>query len=166
MTLSVSSRGLLLALAQLLLVAGIGAKLLVDRERLPRVWVEAPAFDPALPIRGRYANLTLAVLPADGRTASGAGAWFDARLEVRDGQLTAVPERGGPVLVRSQARAGAARWVLAEPALFFLPEHAADPTRRAAGEELWVEVTVPDNGPPRPIRLGVRRGAAIEPLGN
>jgi hypothetical protein len=41
---------------------------------------------------------------------------------------------------------------------FFIPEHARDPSRRAPGESLWVEVTLPERGPPRPIRLGVRRG--------
>ncbi|MDM7951858.1 MAG: hypothetical protein QUV07_01365 [Cyanobium sp. CZS 25K] len=33
------------------------------------------------------------------------------------------------------------------------------------GEQLWVEVTLPAQGPPRPIRLGVRRGEGpITPL--
>ena len=48
--------------------------------------------------------------------------------------------------------------------LYFLPEHATDPTRRVGGEELWVEVTLPKKGPPRPIRLGVKKDGPIEPL--
>ena len=48
---------------------------------------------------------------------------------------------------------------------YFIPEHIPDPSIRAAGEDLWVEVTVPNKGPPRPIRLGVKKGEApIAPL--
>jgi len=47
---------------------------------------------------------------------------------------------------------------------YFLPEHAIDPSRRQPGEELWVEVTVPTKGPPRPIRLAVKKGDAFTPL--
>ena len=49
------------------------------------------------------------------------------------------------------------RWTLFEPVAFFLPEHAEDPTRLEPGERLWAEVTVPERGAPRPIRLEVRR---------
>ena len=48
---------------------------------------------------------------------------------------------------------------------FFIPEHVPDPSVRAPGETLWAEVTLPERGPPRPIRVGVRRGdGPIEPL--
>jgi hypothetical protein len=48
---------------------------------------------------------------------------------------------------------------------FFIPEHIPDPSRRTQGEELWVEVTIPKTGPPRPIRLGVKKGdGPIVPL--
>ena len=47
--------------------------------------------------------------------------------------------------------------VLDRPVPFFIPEHVTDPSRRAPGEELWVEVTIPKKGPPRPIRLGVSK---------
>ena len=48
---------------------------------------------------------------------------------------------------------------------FFIPEHIEDPSIRPAGEELWVEVTLPRKGPPRPIRLGIRKdGGEITPL--
>jgi hypothetical protein len=43
-----------------------------------------------------------------------------------------------------------------EPVAFFLPEHAADPSRLSPGKELWVEVSVPRKGPPRPIQLEAR----------
>jgi hypothetical protein len=47
--------------------------------------------------------------------------------------------------------------VLVQPVPYFIPEHAADPSSRAAGEELWVEVTIPGHGTtPDPAR-GERR---------
>jgi hypothetical protein len=55
--------------------------------------------------------------------------------------------------------------VLDKPVAFFIPEHVPDPSRRPPGEQLWVEVTIPKKGPPRPIRLGVRKdGGPIAPL--
>ena len=50
------------------------------------------------------------------------------------------------------------------PLAFFIPEHVPDPSIRAAGEELWVQVSVPENGPPRPIQLGVKRNGVLTPL--
>ena len=55
--------------------------------------------------------------------------------------------------------------VLDPPVSVFLAEHVPDPTVLKIGEELWVEVTVPPEGPPRPIQLGIKRpNAAIVPL--
>jgi hypothetical protein len=48
--------------------------------------------------------------------------------------------------------------VLDKRVAFFISEHIPDPSRRQPGEELWVEVTIPKKGPPRPIRLGVKQG--------
>jgi len=47
---------------------------------------------------------------------------------------------------------------------YFIPEHAIDPSRRPPDEELWVEVTIPREGPPRPIRIGVKKDGALTPL--
>lgn len=43
------------------------------------------------------------------------------------------------------------------PVAFFIPPDIPDPSRRAEGEELWVEVSLPKRGSPRPIRLGVNK---------
>jgi hypothetical protein len=50
--------------------------------------------------------------------------------------------------------------------MFFIPDTAKDPTRLKNGEELWVLATIPRNGPPRPIALGVKKAGQnnIEPL--
>lgn len=51
-----------------------------------------------------------------------------------------------------------------KPVAFFIPEHAQDPSRLGPGEELWVEATLPAVGPPRPIRLGVKKNGILQPL--
>jgi len=60
----------------------------------------------------------------------------------------------------------ASQWVvrLDAPLAFFIPEHLPDPSRRAAGEELWVEVTLPKKGPLRPIRLAVKKDGRLTAL--
>jgi hypothetical protein len=65
-----------------------------------------------------------------------------------------------------QLRQDRGRWSarLAQPVAFFIPEEVADPSVRPSGEELWAEVTIPREGPPRPIRLGVMRDGRLTPL--
>jgi hypothetical protein len=53
---------------------------------------------------------------------------------------------------------------LSEPLAYFIPERIEDPSRRPVGEELWVEVTVPPKGAPRPIQLGVEKDGRVTPL--
>lgn len=155
-------RGLLLGAIQCVLVVSLGAKLLVDRARLPRVWVRTAPIDPDLPIRGRYVRLRLETR-GDGFLQDTAFRFVQvgARLEVRGDSLVAIADARGPIAV-TVSDSGRIR--LAEPVAYFIPEHVPDPSRRAPGEELWVEVTVPRAGPPRPLRLGVRRGGDVTPL--
>src|SRR6266481_1232122 len=60
-TMNPSRKGITLAVLQLALVASLGAKYAIDRVRFPRVWAETMAYDPDLPIRGRYLNVRLRV---------------------------------------------------------------------------------------------------------
>lgn len=161
-------RGLLVALVQLLLVSSLGAVLLIDRARLPRVWAESVPFDPDDPFRGRYVNLFLEARGEGFEPAAGEAPPPVRRqravLEVVDGELVARPidagphgQRGAPVRVDADGE------VTVGPLAFFIPEDVADPSRRPEGEALWVEVTVPRKGPPRPIRLGVLRAGESGP---
>lgn len=164
----VSYKGLILAGLQLLLVASLGAKLLIDRATLPRVWVKATPYDPDLPIRGRYISLRLQVQPPPGFDAAKYPG-DRAALRVENNQLVAVPTGPGQdgVLItarRPQSPDAPAIVTLQEPVAFFIPEHIQDPSRRPQNEELWVEVTVPKKGPPRPIRLGVKKSGVLTPL--
>ena len=51
--------------------------------------------------------------------------------------------------------------------LFFVPEHTLPFEAVRAGSdapELWAEVTIPHKGPPRPIRLALKKAGKLEPL--
>jgi len=162
-------KGFVVAAIQVLLVASVGAKYLYDRSNYPRVWVETVPYDPDLPIRGRYVSIAVLVdaervaapeAPAD----SGAPAMFIGRLEVKGERLVAIEDMDGRHWVSGRACGDAQCWQLAQPLAYFIPEHVADPSRRPAGEALWVEVTVPPGGAPRPIQLGVNKNGRLTPL--
>jgi len=53
---------------------------------------------------------------------------------------------------------------LDQPVDFYIAEHAAIPTPVKPGQELWIEVTVPPKGPPRPIQLALKQDGAWKPL--
>ena len=156
--------GLALALAHAALVASLGAKLLADRARLPHGWARTLPYDPDDPIRGRYVRLRLEV-PLDSSPADLRG-WDlrSVRLRVEGGRLVGALDSAGAIDARFDSAGGEVRAALAEPVAFFIPEHIPDPSVRPPGEELWAEVTVPRRGPPRPIRLGVRRNGTLTPL--
>lgn len=76
------------------------------------------------------------------------------------------PERVTASLAEQARQQDPARWVvrLDEPLACFIPERIPDPSFRPAGEELWVEATLPGKGPLRPIRLGVLKDGKLTPL--
>jgi len=163
-------RGWLLAILHLALVASLAGKYEIDRQTLPRGWVRTQPYDPELPIRGRYVQLRVetrldaALRPAGARPAPSRSDEFwsgPARLALDGDGLILKPAENGKQLWIS---ASGGRYFLSEPVAYFIPETVADPSRRPAGEELWVEVSVPRKGPPRPIRLGVRKGGVLTPL--
>jgi hypothetical protein len=47
---------------------------------------------------------------------------------------------------------------------FFVPDTAHLPTHLNKGEELWMQVTLPPEGPPRPIQLALKRDGVWTPL--
>lgn len=168
-------KGTVIAAIQVALVASLGAKLLHDRSTLPRAWVQSAPYDPDMPLRGRYVSLQLSVLTRGVGEAKPGPGWQPppaVTLRVEGGRLVAEPVRtdsgydpAAQHLRFIQRRDGGKMAVLSAPVPFFIPEHVPDPSRRAPGEELWVEVTLPKKGPPRPIRLGVsKENGPIVPL--
>ena len=181
-----------LLLIQLVIVSTVAAKYLYQRATCPRVWTRTAAYDPELVMRGRYLSLQVDVdgcgstLPSardaefprnlngvpSGNTFSIRSAnavWFQAKIAVKDNKLIAirVPESdtssptqsvaGWPGLPCDQMR-------LTQPVDFYIPEHATDPTRLNHGQELWIEVTIPPKGPPRPLQLALKDNGAWKPL--
>jgi hypothetical protein len=187
-----SKTSLALLLIQLVIVSSIAAKYYYQRARCPRVWVKASAYDPDLPMRGRYLSLQLTVdgcestLPtafqadfprnADGSTRKGRyivrGGYsvrFRAKLKVEDGKLLAIripeaDETSKGVAVTAMPNTACDAMRLQEPVDFYIAEHAADPSRLLQGQELWMEVTVPPKGPPRPLQLALKDHGAWKPL--
>ena len=150
-----SVKGLLLAVVQVALVLSGAGKYYADGTSLPRAWARAAPYDPNLPVRDRYVRLQVEV------EAREIGSLMTVRLSAEDGKLVATAAGAAGLRVR---RLEGNRVALAEPVAFFIPEHISDPSRRASGEELWVEVSVPKRGSPRPIRLGVKRQGVLTPL--
>jgi hypothetical protein len=84
---------------------------------------------------------------------------YDPNLPIRGRYLALqlAPEAGAPYFDRLDH----------ERVLYFVPEHEQmfEKNRLAANApELWAEVTIPHAGPPRPIRLGVKKDGKIEPI--
>ena len=155
-------KGLIVAALHVALVASLGAKMLADRAMRPRVWARVAPYDPDLPLRGRYVRMAIEA-PADPSVHSDYYGFF--KPVIRNDELIFVP--AGPrdgLHGMSEQRDGRFVVRLGEALAFFIPEHVPDPSIRPAGEELWVEVTLPRRGPPRPIRLGIKKAGALTPI--
>jgi hypothetical protein len=166
--------GIVIAIVHVLLVCSLGAKLIYDRHRYPRIWAKTRPYDPDLPIRGRYLSLQLEVeaegfslTPNEQKELSDTtrrrrrwdNVYRSAKLELRGNRLVAVPYEGPGsrhIWIDSNDLSKAT-W--SDPILYFIPEHAEDPSRQPAGSSLWVEVTMPKKGPPRPIQLAVSKAS-------
>jgi hypothetical protein len=165
-------KGLLFAVIQVLLVSSLGAKLLWDRGTSPRGWAATRGYDPDLPIRGRYINISLlvkadAVFPvSQGPVPFLNNVSHDVELVVDNGRIAAIPadHYTGFTASTPQLRDGEVLATLTPPVVYFLPEHAADPMRNRPAGTLYLEVTLPPKGPPRPIRFGTKVGSEIVPM--
>ncbi len=160
-------KGVVIAVVHVGLVASLGVKLLYDRATRPRVWALAAPYDPNLPIRGRYVRLQLVVEPRGIQKTKPGPGWNPSQsvvLRVEEGRLVAEAnpqERAydpSDMHVQFLQRQDQELAVLDKPVAFFITEHIPDPSLRPPDEELWVELTIPKKGPPRPIRLGVKKG--------
>lgn len=187
-----STASIVLLAIQLTLVCSIAAKYLYQRWACPRVWTRTVAYDPELLIRGRYLSLQLMVdgcqstlpsakhaeFPRDYNGAAVSGNFtvrgeielaFPAELNVVNNRLSAIyirdagKERSGQTVMAFH-NSPCDQMRLADPVNFYISEHAQSPLPRAAGAELWIEVTVPPKGPPRPIQLALKQNGAWQPL--
>jgi len=171
----------LVAVIHVALVSSLGAKLLYDRATRPRVWVKTQNYDPNLPIRGRYVALSpLFEDPAPPkpltsekeRDAQRARSFYDyqqGKITVVDGKAivtlnSAEQYDQGERFRRTFDRDNNSYLTTWEPVLYFIPDTAPNPAALKSGEELWVEVTIPKKGPPRPIQLALKSNGTWKPL--
>jgi hypothetical protein len=187
-----SKASIALLLIQLALVSSIAGKYLYQRWRCPRVWTRTVAYDPELPMRGRYLSVQLIVdgcqstlpsakeaamprnldgVPMGGRFSINAPGtvWFPATLKVEGNRLVAIriPEgdsQSRGQMVSAQPGSSCENLRLDAPVDFYIAEHAASPVPVKPGQELWIEVTLPPKGPPRPIQLALKQNGAWKPL--
>jgi hypothetical protein len=168
-------KGLLFAVIQVALVSSLGAKLLWDRGTSPRGWAATRGYDPDLPIRGRYINISLLVkadkvfpaLPEAKDTAPFyTYASQNVYLTAENGRIVAnlADHFTGLTVSGPQRQDGEMLATLSPPLVYFLPEHAVNPMSGRPAGTLFLEVTLPPKGPPRPIRLGTKVGSEITPL--
>lgn len=181
-----------LLVIQLALVSSIAAKYLYERWTCPRVWTRTVVYDPELLMRGRYLSVQLVVdgcqstLPSAkqakmprnlegvpvGKTFSinsPGPVQFPAKLKVDGNKLMAIripdsDSRTSGVMVEALPGSSCEDLRLNEPVNFYIAEHAANPTPAKQGQELWIEVTVPPKGPPRPIQLALKQEGVWKPL--
>jgi len=183
---------LVLLAIQLVLVSSVAARYLYQRLTCPRVWTRAELSLGSQPMRGRYLSLPLtangcrstlpsakqAIFPrnVDGTTRPDGFTvtpvqlvHFPASLKVEDNKLLAIRLQNprGPsdgVTVVADPGSPCDQMRLAVPADFYLAKSATIPMPLQPNQELWVEVTVPPQGPPRPLQLAIKEGAAWKPL--
>ena len=177
---------------QLAIVSSIAAKYLYQRWTCPRVWTRTVVYGPEMEMRGRYLSAQLMVdgcqstLPsaeeaAMPRNLDGVQTGkkftvraeqpvrFPAQLKVEGNKLVAIriPESdsgAGGQMVAAWPGSSCEDLRLDEPVNFYLAEHAASPEPVKAGQELWMEVTVPPQGPPRPVQLALKVDGVWKPL--
>ena len=175
---------------QLVIVSSVAAQYLYQRWKCPRVWARAVEVDPPPPMRGRYVRLQLIVdgcqstlpsakaaeFPRDingaavqGRFGLRAGSLFRANLEVQNNRLVAINAaldetgREGQQVIAVPGTA-CDQMILYQPVPFYVAERTIEPSHLNAGQELWMEVTVPPAGPPRPLQLALKDNGAWKPL--
>src|SRR5438046_4851927 len=121
-----SRKGIILAALQLAIVASLAAKYALDRLRLPRVWAQTVAYDPDLPIRGRYLSVRVRVDAhqvyggAEPPKGSPVNSWSDqrdVRLRAEGGHLVAytAPQPTGLRVTNWRTRTGALAVALSDP---------------------------------------------------
>jgi hypothetical protein len=170
--------GLILVLVQVVLVLSVAGKYLYERQTRPRVWTRAAPFDPALPLRGRYLALQLMLdacgLPRDAEhTIPGYGAghpfWqWHVSLTTANGKLVPrlekswSPRTGGRLTLFADKPCDQA--TLSNEVMLFIPDRAQLPFPLRAVQELWVEVTLPQSGPPRPIQIALSGAGGFHPV--
>jgi hypothetical protein len=94
---------------------------------------------------------------------------FSAQLKVQGNNLLAIriqdeDQRAGGQMVAAWPGQSCEEMRLVQPVDFYIAEHAASPLPVRAGQELWIEVTIPPKGPPRPTQVAMKQDGVWKPL--
>jgi hypothetical protein len=99
---------------------------------------------------------------------------FRANLKVENNILVAVRPEGAEIAGAEDSNFGEEvvgtagspcnEMRLASSIDFFIADTAQSPLPLKGGQELWIEVTVPPKGPPRPIQLALKDNGTWKPL--
>lgn len=185
-----AGRSVALLLIQVAIVSSIAAQYLYQRWTCPKVWVRTSGFRMQPPTSGRHLGLWLTVdgcqstlpsakaaaFPRDFNGAAIRGPYslraattFRANLKVENNRLIAVRVEGDESSSAGQ-RVDTAQGSpcdqmnLSMPVEFYISDAAAYPSWPLPGQEFWVEVTVPPQGPPRPTQLALKDNGVWKPL--
>ena len=188
----ISAASLAVLIAQLVLLCTVVASYAWQRHTYPRVWTRAYGYDPQLPLRGRYLNLQVAVdgcpstlpsarqaiFPRDVHGVIKPGPYaiqplpaveFSANLQVENGTLQALyisdeEQRASGQFVSAQSGGSCHAMRLSRPVDFFIADKAPALLPLKPDQELWIELTIPPKGPPRPIQLALKSDSLWQPL--
>ncbi len=179
---------------QLALVSTFAARYLYQRWTCPLAWTRTVGADPEASAHGRYLSVRLTVdgcqstlpsaklatFPRDVngavkpgpfalRSQSSQTAYFNAYLRVVNNKLVAVRVEGQEDETAGEgitAMPGTPcdQMSLDAPVEFHLLKHTYSPLPLNPGQELWVEVTVPPKGPPRPVQVALKQDGIWKPL--
>jgi hypothetical protein len=99
---------------------------------------------------------------------------FRANLKVENNKLVAVRPEGQDIGGQEDPAAGEEisampsapcnQMTVTDGVGFYIGEHAQSPLPLKPGQELWIEVTVPPKGPPRPLQLALKDNGVWKPL--
>jgi len=189
---TVSGLSLVLLAVQAVLVCTVVASYAWQRHHYPRVWTRAYGYDPQLPLRGRYLSLQVSIdgcsstLPSAKqalfqRDFTGAvkpgpyaiqpvpNVQFSASLQVVNGQLQAVflsneEQRRFGQIVQAQPEKPCQQMLLRAPVNFYIADNAPNLFPLRPNQQLWIELTIPPQGPPRPIQLALKSDGNWQPV--
>jgi hypothetical protein len=99
---------------------------------------------------------------------------FRANLKVENNKLVAVRPEGQEIGGQENPAAGQEisampsapcdQMQVSDPVDFYIADTAKSPLPLHPGQELWLEVTVPPIGPPRPLQLALKDNGVWKPL--
>lgn len=151
MKLSPRQTGVVLLVVHLALVSAVGSVYAYQKATLPRVWAKVLWYKST----GGYINLRACPVMAPYGTTYR----FPVRLKITAAGLVAEP--GSTSDKMEVLRDGTQKVPCLGTVTSF---YIGDSNAVSNGTELWAEFSIPRNGAPRPLRLGLKGPAGMQPF--